>query len=176
MIPGDRRWPDPQDLPDWPLAGQLTVLAALAASLAAAAAAWWLPAYREQRFALTRRLQTLEQRHQALQSLARQLAARPPPRLGCNLATVRSTAAGLQLPLLLGAPGDDAPMAAWTEARAALLVRGSFVPLQRFVAELGTASPAVSLDRLTVRRETDGRLELQARVRCLRQPVDGARP
>lgn len=174
MKPGGRHWPDPQELPDWPLAGQLVVLAALAASLVAGATLLWLPANREERSALSQRLQALERRYRILQSAARQLAARPPPRLGCSQAAIRAAAGGLQMPLLLGPPGDDAPMAAWTEARAALLVRGNFVPLQRFVAEIGTASPAVLLDRMTVGREPDGRLVLQARVRCLRQPADGA--
>ncbi|WP_215778698.1 hypothetical protein [Paludibacterium sp. B53371] len=105
------------------------------------------------------------------------LSAAPPPavmsealarlRPDCEMAFIRDAAKRLQITLLLSPPETMGNHQDRVEASARLLATGHFHPLQALLAEISQHPAALLVDELQLTRASQGRLDLQARVRCL---------
>jgi hypothetical protein len=89
-------------------------------------------------------------------------------RVDCDLAPVRDIALHLRLSPLLGQPSDEQAHGALVEASAHLLVSGSFDQLHDFVLALSRLPAALRIDDMQWVPANRQRLDLHARVLCLR--------
>ena len=88
--------------------------------------------------------------------------------LGCDMGAVKQIASRYHLAPLLGQPAEVQAHGTLSVDAAHLIVTGSFDQLQDFVTALNQHTSTLTVDNLQLERTNQQRLDLHARILCLR--------
>lgn len=176
MRPGSWRHLDPQALPDWPLSAQLCLLlAALLCSWVLTFVLFWQQDITELSDLGQQNQERGLQRNQLL-AASRQITTLSPwlplHGLGCRRNEILTLAAQHQLSISLGPVTDETTHGHLVEASVALLINAPYPALWHFLKDLAQGPTVWVLDPLSLAHGPEKLVELQARVRCVRQPED----